>query len=189
MGDSDNMSWNSGDEEVALGLPPRAAGEANGERRVAENAPVPPPRPAQPELPQDPPAPRGNNGLMDALARGVHNMNARQEEFVNFESSDDEFHQAPEEDDDGLEGQTEAHRRAVQSNELKKEQEKYRRELSEGASPARLIEIFPLLDTIRQQCMRDSVAKRYVEDINDVARQLIKVNTALKTELDPVSYA
>jgi len=181
MTDSDNMSWNSADEEAALALPPSTS-----------SAPIPTPRPVQAEAPREaqpaaPVVPQVRAGLMDALERGVRQMSPRREELVNFDSSEDERGHAPEFEDEPIEAQTEAHRRAVQSHELRKDQDQYKRELMEGAPPARFIEIFPLLDSIRQHCIRDSIAKRYADEIESAARDLIKINTALKTELDPVS--
>lgn len=184
MTDSDNMSWNSADEAEALALPPLAPSTSS--------APIPTPRPAQVEIPREaqpeaPNVPQVRAGLMDALERGVRQMSPRREELVNFDSSEDERGLGPEFEDEPLEAQTEAHRRAVQSHELRKDQDQYKKELMEGAPPARFIEIFPLLDSIRQHCIRDSIAKRYADTIESAARDLIKINTALKTELDPVS--
>ena len=138
--------------------------------------------------------PRAN--LNAAIRRGVNVMingadadrPRREADLVNFDSSEDEEDQAPpdiEAIDVGR--QSEAHRRATQVSTQRAEQDTYKSELSAGCDPLRFAEILPRFDSIRNQCLRDSVANRYIERVQDVARSLAKINESLQGELDPVS--
>ena len=138
------------------------------------------------------PAPPAANPLGEALRRGVDVMNAnrrqRDNELVNFDSSDEEHEDPvaqPEPIDVGR--QSEAHRRATQVSAIRAEQDLIKVELATGCAPLRFAEILPRFDTIRNQCLRDAVANRYVERVQHVAKCLATINESLQSELDPVS--